>query len=173
MKKYLFVIALLALVIFASGCTQNSLTSSSSNSYSVGGISFNYPEGWVVTSITRGNQSVVSITDAQAAQSNGTQGDTIIIEKAPKSTNRTLETIANQIKQSSTNATNGTVNIAGLSANQFTQAGTSQNGAQVELEQIYFEKNSMIYVVRLIAIGNTIQSQQQYFDVVINSLKVQ
>ncbi len=175
MKKYLFVIALLALVIFASGCTQNSLTnqtSNSSNSYSVGGISFNYPEDWVVTSITRGNQSFVSVTDAQSAQTNNTRGDSLIIAKAPKSANRTLETIANQITQTNANATNSTVNIAGISATQFTQTGT-QNGTQIESKLIYFEKNSIIYTLQLIAIGNTIQSQQQYFDIITNSLKVQ
>jgi hypothetical protein len=175
LKKYLFVIALLALVIFASGCTQNGTnqTSSSSNSYSVGGISFNYPENWIVTSITMTNQSFVKVEDSQSAQSNGTKGDIVTITKAPKSANRTVETITNQVTQSNAaNVTNGTMNVAGVTANQFTQTG-NQNGTQIETKLIYFEKSSMIYTLQLITIGNTIQSQQQYFDIILNSLKVQ
>jgi hypothetical protein len=172
LKKYLFVIALLALVIFASGCTQ-SLTSSSSNYYSLGGISFNYPDGWMVVGQAIGNESIVSIRDPQSLQTNNTRGDSVLMAKAPKSANRTVDIIANQLAQTTGNTTNGTVSIAGLTANQFIAAGINQNGIQSESKIIYFEKNNMIYTIQVNTIGTTIQSQQQYFDIIINSLKVQ
>ena len=56
MKKYaILVMAILAVVVFASGCIDDNTNSTSSQStqpsiptklYSSGGISFNYPESW-------------------------------------------------------------------------------------------------------------------------------
>ncbi|HTX61845.1 MAG TPA: hypothetical protein VMC48_06005, partial [Methanobacterium sp.] len=65
MKKiYLFslIITLLAMVVFTSGCTQNGNQTNSSNttgSYSVNGLTFNYPIEWILVGQTRGNVHLI------------------------------------------------------------------------------------------------------------------
>ncbi len=177
MKKiYIFIVALLALVIFASGCTQTDQTNQSSvGNYSVNGISFNFPIDWVVSGTSRGNVSSINILDQEFLQSNSTKGDLVSITCTPKTANITYDNVKKSITNSSNvtyNITNGTINIAGLSGNLTTFTG-DVNGNQTQIKLIYFEKNNMAYILSFLVVGGVnIQDQQKYFDVIINSFKV-
>lgn len=178
-KVYIFIIALLALVIFASGCTSQNTTQTnqSTGSYSVNGVSFNYPVDWIIISQTGGNNSIISISDPQYQQSNATKGDRVDIVKQPKRANLTYQSVQNSILNSTNityNATNGTVNIAGLSGNLTTFTGTDSSGNQTQVKLIYFDKNNLTYILSFVVGGGVnIQDQQKYFDVIINSFQVQ
>jgi hypothetical protein len=174
MKKYVFVIFILALVIFASGCTQNNQNNQTTSKYSVGGISFDYPENWIVLSQTLENNSIISLRDPEFQKSNGTKGDVMEITKQPSRTNLTYQTIQNQIlnkTNQTNNITNGNINITGVSGNLTTLTLTTPNGTTSQLKLIYFQKNNLTYIITFITTGVDVQNQQQYFDSIIKSFK--
>jgi thioredoxin-related protein len=181
MKKIpisILIIVLLALVVFASGCTSQDNQTNQSNvgNYSVNGLTFNYPVDWVITSQTRGSINNINIFDQDFLQSNGTKGDLVSIASQPKTSNVTYDTVKKSITNSTNityNTTNGTVNIAGLSGNLTTYTGTDSNGNQTQIKLIYFDKSNFTYILTYVVGGGVnIQDQQKYFDVIINSFKV-
>lgn len=178
MKKiYFYIVALLALVILVSGCTQNNnQTNLSSGNYSVNGLTFNYPIDWGLASQTLGTNSVINLNDPQFQQSNGTKGDLLTIVKQPSRANLTYDSVRNSFTNESNityNTTNGTVNIAGLSGNLTTFTGTDPNGNQTQIKLIYFSKNNFTYILSFVVGGGVnIQDQQKYFDIIINSFQV-
>lgn len=181
MKKiyiYTFIVSLLALVIFASGCTTNNNQTNQSDvgNYSVNGLSFNFPIEWVIQSQTRGNVNNINILDQEFLQSNGTKGDLITIVSQPNNENLSYENVKNEIKNStniSYNTSEGTVNIAGLVGNLTTYNGTDSSGNQTQVKLIYFEKNNFTYIMTFVVGGGVnVQDQQKYFDIIINSLQI-
>lgn len=179
MKKigiYTFIISILALVIFTSGCTNNEVNQSDVGNYSVNGLSFSYPIEWVIQGQTRGNVNYIYLYDQEYMSSNETKGDIVIITSTPSNENTTYETV----KKGITNSTNisyktseGTVNIAGLVGNLTIFNGTDSNGNKTQTKLIYFEKNNFTYILTFNVIGGiNIQDQQKYFDTIINSLQI-
>lgn len=174
---YSFIVTLLALVVFVSGCTQNNnqTDQNSTGTYSVNGLSFNYPVDWVLTSQTRGNAQSINIFDQSFLESNGTKGSLGVIVSQPKNENLSYENVKNDLKNSSNinNTTDNTVNVAGLNASMTTFTGTDEAGNQTQIKLIYFEKNNFVYIINFIVAGGiNIQDQQKYFDVIINSIQV-
>lgn len=174
---YSFIVTLLALVVFVSGCTQNNnqTDQNSTGTYSVNGLSFNYPVDWVLTSQTRGNAQSINIFDQSFLESNGTKGSLGVIVSQPKNENLSFENVKNDLKNSSNinNTTDNTVNVAGLNASMTTFTGTDEAGNQTQIKLIYFEKNNFVYIIHFIVAGGiNIQNQQKYFDVIINSIQV-
>lgn len=173
---YTFIIALMALVIFTSGCTQNNnqTNQSSVGNYSVNGLSFNYPIDWIITTQTRGNINTIVMYDIDLAQSNGTKGNIIRIESFPKTSNVTYQTAKDGI-QNETNITltskDETVFIDGLTGNLTTFNGTDSSGNKTQVKLIYFDKDNFTFILKHIIVGVDIQQQQKYFDMVINSFK--
>lgn len=180
MKKiylYPFILALLALVIFASGCTQNNNQTNQSKmgSYSVNGLSFNYPIDWIISTQTRGNINTIVMFDLDLAQSNGTKGNIIRIETFPKTSNVTYQTAKDGVKNE-TNITlttkEETVHIAGVNANVTIFNGKDNSGNETQVKLIYFDKDNFTFILKHIIVGGIdIQQQQKYFDIVINSFK--
>lgn len=179
MKKigiYTFIISILALVIFTSGCTNNEVNQSDVGNYSVNGLSFSYPIEWIIQGQTRGNVNYIYLYDQEYMSSNETKGDIVIITSTPSNENTTYETV----KKGITNSTNisyktseGTVNIAGLVGNLTIFNGTDSNGNKTQTKLIYFEKNNFTYILTFNVIGGiNIQDQQKYFDTIINSLQI-
>ena len=179
MKKigiYTFIISILALVIFTSGCTNNEINQSDVGNYSVNGLSFSYPIEWIIQGQTRGNVNYIYLYDQEYMSSNETKGDIVIITSTPSNENTTYETV----KKGITNSTNisyktseGTVNIAGLVGNLTIFNGTDSNGNKTQTKLIYFEKNNFTYILTFNVIGGiNIQDQQKYFDTIINSLQI-
>jgi hypothetical protein len=174
---YTFIIALLALFTFASGCTSNNQTSNqtSAGNYSVNGLYFNYPLDWIISTQTRGNLQVIRIYDLDLYQSNGTKGNLITIETFPKTSNVTYQTTKNGM-QNETNITldskDETVNITGLTANVTIFTGTDSGGNKTQVKLIYFDKNNYTYILKHYIMGSIdIQQQQKYFDTIITSFK--
>ncbi len=174
---YSFIVTLLALVVFVSGCTQNNNQTNQNNTgtYAVNGLSFEYPADWVISSQTRGNFQIISMGDQAFIESNNTRGDLVTIEATPKSENVSFEKVKNELTNGTNvgfNTTNSTVNIAGLVGNvtTFTENST---GNQTQIKLIYFEKNNFAYILRFIVTGGVnAQDQQKFFDIIINSFKV-
>ena len=80
MKKYLFLIVLLVLVVMASGCisNQNQTNQSSNKTYSANGISFQYPDTWNLTdSITKNATLQIESPDFQITNGNPTKGNLV------------------------------------------------------------------------------------------------
>ena len=174
---YSFIVTLLALVVFVSGCTQNNNQTSQNNtgSYAVNGLSFNYPVDWVLTSQTRGDAQSINIFDQSFLESNGTKGSLAVVVSQPKNENLSFENVKNDLKNSSNinNTTDNTISIAGLNASMSTFTGTDEAGNQTQIKLIYFEKNNFVYILNMIVAGGAnIQDQQKFFDVIINSFKV-
>jgi hypothetical protein len=176
---YMFIVTLLALVIFASGCTNqqgNQTNQSTTGSYSVNGLNFNYPLDWVLIDQTIGNTHFINLADQSSVESNGTKGSSAVINSLPKSENISYEIVKNDLTNSTGidfNSTNGTVDIAGLKANMTTFTGTDGSGNQTQVKLIYFEKDNFVYTLHFIVTGGVDPaSQQQYFDTIINSFQV-
>jgi outer membrane lipoprotein-sorting protein len=181
LKKYLFVIALLALVVMSSGCTSNQNQTNQSQiptkTYAAGGISFQYPDTWNVTSTNNGNVTQIVVADTQFVNSNSTKGSGVLILKLPKTTNINMtqarQEILNQAKQSGKNASNGTVNIAGLTASETSYSG-AVNGTVESAKIIDFEKNNNLYLLLFVTLGGVdVNAAQPYFDIIINSFKIE
>lgn len=178
-KTYLYsiIISLLALVIFASGCTTNNQTNQTDvGNYSVNGLSFNFPIEWVIQSQTRGNVNNINVLDQEFLQSNGTKGDLVTIVSQPNNENLTYENVKKDINNTTNikyNTSEGTINIAGLVGNLTTYNGTDSSGNQTQIKLIYFEKNNFTYIMTFVVGGGVnIQDQQKYFDTIINSIKI-
>ncbi len=176
---YMFIVTLVALVISASGCIDqegNQTNQSSTGTYSVNGLSFNYPIDWVLVSQTSGNVHIINIVDQTFGESNGTRGSSAEIVSQPKTENVSFEIIKNSLTNSSSitfNSTDGTTNISGLTANTTTFTGTDSSGNETQIKLVYFEKDNFVYILNFIVTGSAdIASQQQHFDTITNSFKV-
>jgi len=174
---YSFIVTLLALVVFVSGCTQNNnqTNQNSTGTYAVNGLSFNYPVDWVLTSQTRGNAESINIFDQTFLETNGTKGSLAVVVSQPKNENLSFTNVKNDLMNSSNinNTTDNTVTIAGQNASMSTLSGTDANGNQTQIKLIYFEKNNFVYILNFIVAGGiNIQDQQKFFDIIINSFQV-
>jgi hypothetical protein len=181
LKKYLFLIALLLLVVMASGCisNQNQTNQTSTKAYSANGISFQYPDTWNLTENTTANATVIKIEspDVQITNGNATKGNLVSIAKEiiPQGTNLTTDnlttTLSNTIQKSGLNTTNETVNIAGVTATKFSFNQTVQN-ATGNVWIIAFEKNNIIYSFTFASVEEDQQKAKQNFEAIISSFKV-
>lgn len=174
---YSFIVTLLALVVFASGCTsnENQTNNNTTGTYAVNGLSLSYPIDWIITSQTRGDAQSINIFDETFMESNGTKGSFVEVVSQPKNENLSLANVKNSVKNSSNinNTTDNTVSIAGQNASMTTFTGTDSSGNQTQIKLIYFEKNNFVYILNFIVTGGVnVQDQQKYFDVIINSFKV-
>jgi hypothetical protein len=172
MKKYLFVVvAIVALVVMASGCTsQTGNNTTATKNYSANGIAFSYPDSWIVINDTSNeNITAVFVGDVDFNSTNGTKGNSAVISKLPKSDNATaaISDLKNQI----VNGTNSTLTIAGVSANVTSINGTADN-VTVQLKVLTFEKNNFLYVIQYITVANGTQPQEGAFDTITKSLQV-
>jgi hypothetical protein len=180
MKKYLIGIALLALVVMASGCTNtNNQTSIPTKNYSAGGISFQYNDTWNINNATQGNQTVIAVTDTDFNQTNGTKGSAVIIVKIPTSVinasgltlTDTKTNLTTQAQQNGGQVTNSTVNIGGLTANKLTY-NVTMNSTPIYGGLIDFEKNNNTFLINFASANTNVETAKANFDVIINSLKV-
>ena len=94
MKKYfLFVIAIVGLVVMASGCiSQTGNNSTATKTYSANGMSFNYPDSWsLINQTTHTNSTVVALGDS-SFMNKTLNGNGVIIIKTPKNSSSTPNT---------------------------------------------------------------------------------
>lgn len=178
MKRYvILLVAILALVVFTSGCTntQNQTT----KTYSANGISFNYPDSWVPASTSVTN-AVISFGDPKSVNaSTGNVNTLLIIQKVAMPSNMTLKQAfdSNFAKVAAQNPSyqlidNTTITVDDTTAYVNTHK-INASGVQKEEKAVWLEKNGNIYVVLMGAIPDAFSNQQANFDAIMNSFHVQ
>ena len=176
-KYYIFAIALVALVVFVSGCAYQNTNQTSqipTKTYAAGGVSFEYPDTWNLTSSVNANKTIITISDPEFTGNNGTSGDAAIVVRVAKTGNVTLDSIKSNLMKNlnQTNGTSTTRTVNGITANESTY-NTQTDNATAQIKFIDFEKDNFIYLIMLATVNKDAQSQQKYYDVIINSFKPQ
>jgi hypothetical protein len=174
MKKYLLVVvAIVALVVMASGCTsQTGNNTTATKTYSANGISFNYSSNWdIINETTNENGTVIALGDADIQQNNSVKGNGVSIIKIPKTANSTADLADLKSQFASLNGTNSTISIAGVTAN-VTTFNTQMNNVTAQIKIIDFEKNNYIYLIQYATIASDFQIQEQLFETITKSLQV-
>ena len=150
--------------------------------YSAGGISVQYPASWNITTdeINGTNTQIVIQDPASASNTQSTQIAAFTVLKEQKDPNETLDqctaNFIQSIESSGVNmaATNtSSINLNGINANQTIYAGNDPNYNKIQLKVIYFEQNDMFYILAFLTKGMDLESQDQYFNIILNSFKVQ
>lgn len=179
MKKHaLFVVAILALVIFASGCVNQD--NINSKTYSNNGISFNYPAYWQEIPNIKTALAMVAIGDPNSInQSTKNVNTVVVIQKIPTSSGITLKQAYDNnyaqllAKDSSFKAiSDANTTVDGTIAYVNTHI-VNVNGIEKQEKAVWLEKSGYIYVILCGALSNAFNGQQANFDMIINSFKVQ
>jgi len=172
MKKYfLFVVAIVAIVVMASGCTSQTGNSTATKTYSANGMSFNYPSSWAILNETSNeNGTVVALGDADIQKNNTVKGNGVTIIKVPENANSTADLTNLKTQFAGLNGTNSTETIAGVTANA-TTITTKVNNATAQLKFIYFVKNNFIYLIQYATLSSDFKTQQQLFDTITKSFQ--
>jgi hypothetical protein len=176
MKKYIFVvIAIVALVVAASGCTSQNGTgnnSTTTKNYSNNSISFSYPANWdIISENSSENGTVVAVGDADIQKNNTTTGNGVVIFKLPNNANNTADLNTLKTQVASLNGTNSTVNIGGITANVTTFNTTSDN-VTGQIRLIDFTKGDSLYFIQYTTLSSDFQTQGGLFDIITKSLSV-
>lgn len=173
MKKYfIFVVAIVALVVMASGCTssQTGNNSTATKAYSSNGISFNYPSDWVIINETsNATLTGVILGDVNYKTNNGTNGNGVVVLKIPQTNNSSAEVAT--LKTQFTNGTNSTITIAGVTANE-TSLNVTENNVTAQLKFVDFTKNNFVYLIQYTSVANGTQTESSLFDTITKSLQV-
>lgn len=183
-------VAVLILIITGSGSTAQNDTVTAPNKtaeipvkiYSAGGIYLEYPASWnVTTDKVNGTTMEIVIQDPSSANNpDSAQLAAFTILKLQKKPYQTLEQGKDRFIQSliisganiaPTNTTNKTV--AGINATETIYRGNSPEYKDIQLKLIYFEENNIIYILAFLTRGTDLQSQAPYFDMILNSFKLQ
>ena len=178
MKKYLFVLAVLSLVVMASGCTSDQ--SITTKNFSAGGMSFQYPDTWNASTQTNENATQILVASPDFISSNGTEGSVVLILKITNASasasnmSETRQEFATQAQESGQNYTNATVDIAGISASDLSYVGNDTQGNTAYARLVDFEKDNALYLLMFATGGGTdIDDAKPYFDVIVKSFKVE
>ncbi len=185
MKKYaLLLIAILALVVFASGCIGDSNTNQTSQptiptkQFSGNGISFSYPESWEQLQATTPN-AIVTFGDPSSVDSATNNVNTlVVIQSIPLPSGTTLKanydaTYAQYAAADSSfrQISDSTTTVDGTTAYVNTHT-VNVSGVQKQEKAVWLEKNGKIYVILAGALPSAFESQQKNFDAIINTFKV-
>ena len=172
MKKYfLFVIAIIGLVVMASGCIgQTANNSTATKTYSANGISFNYPSSWsLINQTTHSNNTVVAFGDS-SFMNNTLKGNGVIIVKSPKNSSSTVNGSNLKSQIAKLNGTKTSQTVDGVTANVTTFTTTISNET-VLIKSLSFDKNNYNYQIQFVTITTDVKSQEQMFNTIINSFK--
>lgn len=175
MKKYLFVLVLLSLVVMVSGCTSTQTVST--KNFTASGMSFYYPDTWNVTSQIGENATQILVANKEFFSSNMTKGCFVYIVKVNNSTSNDAIQLNNSfyshMQQFGNNTTNGTVTVDGLNASELKYVGNDSSGKQLYLKLINFDVNNTYYALefqsRDVADEYSVRAS---FDVILNNFKV-
>ncbi len=150
--------------------------------YSAGGISLQYPSSWNITTdeVNETNTQIVIQDPTSANNPQSTQIAAFTILKVQNDSLETLEQRKNDFIQSFTNsganiAITGTSNvtISGINATEVVYAGNDPNYNKIQLKVIYFQQNSSFYILGFFTKGTDLQNQDPYFNIILNSFKIQ
>jgi len=184
MKKYLILIALLSAVVLASGCvdsgnqTTNQTSGIATKSYTndTAGYSFEYPENWQKMDLN--NTKGVGFIDR------ATNTNVIIstFQSGKEPTDQELETAIDEILSSYNQTIKGIEGLEKVSGNTVTINGVkgvdivykySINSREVQQRQVWLFKGETGYILTFTADPSEYGEQSKYFDVIINSFKIQ
>ena len=182
LKKYLFAIILLLSIILTSGCinsgnqTTNN-TSNNSQTYSGDQFTFNYPANWQLIS-GQGQNSTAAVGDPATADSNGNVQVSVVIQKAIKPSDVTLQEYYNatyaqfaaQKNLSYTQLSDGTILVNGKTA--LENVYTIDSLAPEEKRAVWIQNGSNIYIILCSAPVSQYNSQQANFNAIISSFKL-
>jgi hypothetical protein len=168
-------LAVLLLVVMASGCT--STQNISTKNFSAGGMSFNYPDTWNASSQLGENATQIVVANQEFISSNGTKGSVVLILKVANASTSNMtqarQDLITQAQQSGQNVTNKSVTIAGLNASDISYIGNDSQGNKAYARLIDFEKNNTLYMLLFATGGGAdVNSAQTSFDVIVTSFKV-
>jgi hypothetical protein len=175
MKKYVvLVMAVLAVVVFSSGCT-----SQSSNTYNFNGISFNYSSSWQEISNIKTQDALVGVGDPDSVDKPTNDVNTlVIVQKVPMPSGSTLRQFYDdtytKYAQDSTFQTisDKTIKVNGLTGYENVHK-IIVNGVLKEERVVWLEKNGNVYVILCGALIGDFDKNKDNFDMIINSFKVQ
>ena len=150
--------------------------------YSASGIYLEYPASWnVTTDEVSGSSLQIVIQDPTSANDpKSSELTAFTILKAQKMPSQTLEQQKNTFIQglissganiAVVNTTNTTIN--GINATEAIYSGNGPNYQKMELKLIYFEQDNVFYILAGLTKGIDLQSQSPYFDVILNSFRIQ
>lgn len=191
MKKYLPIVAIIALVVFAAGCVDSGTNNQTSNdtsvdtsvpnipstTYAKNNISFKYPESWTNKITSSTPNTVTAVGDPDSQESDGNINTLAIIQKTDLPSGQTLKqtydaTYNNYANESSfQEVSERTLNINGLTAYENIHK-VDVSGVQKQERATWFEKDGTIYVVLCGALPSDFESQQTNFDLITFSFKV-
>lgn len=159
-----------------SGCTSTSTIST--KNYSAGGMSFQYPDTWNVSSQTGANATQIVVANQEFISSNGTKGSVVLIMKVDNSSTNNMtqarQDLITQAQQAGQNVTNTNVTITGLTASDISYVGNDSQGNKAYARLIDFEKNNTLYMLLFATGGGAdVNSAQSSFDVIVKSFKVE
>ena len=150
--------------------------------YSAGGISLQYPSSWNITTdeINETNTQIVIQDPTSANNPQSTQIAAFTILKTRDDGSKTLDQSKDSFIQSFTNSganiaitnTSNTI-INGINATEVIYSGNDPNYNKIQLKVIYFEQNSIFYIMGFFTKGMDLKSQDTYFNIILNSFKVQ
>ncbi|MGB9979776.1 PsbP-related protein [Methanobacterium sp.] len=174
MKKYaVLVMAVLAVVVFSSGCT-----SQGNNTYNFNGISFNYSGNWQEISNIKTQDALVGVGDPDSVDEPTNRVNTlVIVQKVPVPSNSTLkqfyeDTYAKYAQDSTfQTVSNKTIKVNDLNGYENVHK-IIVDGVLKEERVIWLEKDGNVYVILCGALIGDFDSQQSNFDRVINSFKI-
>ena len=170
-KYYLFVIAIIGLVVMASGCvSQTGNNTTATKTYSANGISFKYPSNWsLINQTTHSNSTVIAIGDS-SFNNKTLNGNGVIIIKTPNNSTSTSNNTNIKSQIAKLNGTKTTQTIDGVTANVTTYT-TKISNETVLIKSISFEKNNYNYQIQFATIATDVKLQEQMFNTIINSFK--
>ena len=148
--------------------------------YSAGGISFQYPSSWNVTTdqINGTNMQLVVQDPDSAANPQSTKIAAFTILKEQKELNETLEQCTTNFIQSLTDSganiapTNtSNITVSGINAAQTIYSGNDPNYNKIQIKVVCFEQNDIFYIMAFLTKGMDLESQDPYFNIILNSFK--
>lgn len=189
MKKYLPIIALMVVVVFAAGCVDTGDTNQTSNgtniipdipakTYSADNVTFKYPEAWInnLTSTTPNTVAVVGDPDSQ--DSSGNIDTLAVIQTTALPSGQTLKETYDATYASYANLTGyqlvseRTLTIDGVTAYENIHK-VEVSGVLKQERATWLEKNGQIYVILCGTLPNDFENQQTNFDLITYSFKVE
>jgi len=181
MKKYPFLIllALLCLVVSVSGCVSSgNETNNTTSHYSQNGISFDYPGTWNTANAVS-NNSLAAVGDPNSVDNTTGEPQTFVLIQKSNATSSDLQTAYNAnyaslfTNTSYQRVSEGNITVNGATALENVYTVNSTSGTAMQMQAVWLKENSDIYVILCGATQSDFNNQQDNFNMVINSFKVQ
>jgi len=181
LKKNLLLLTLISGLVLVSGCinggNQTTNNTNKTQLYSGDEFTFNYPNSWQQIQSMAPN-STVAVGDPESADSNGNVPISVVVQKTIKQPGITLLSYYNSTytQFAAQNLgyrpiSEGTVLINGVNTLENIYYINS-GGIQKQERAIWIQNNRIIYVILCSAPVSDFSSQQENFDIIVNSFKL-